>query len=151
MILNILVPILIIVAAVGLLGGIIIFISFRKKKEIIEKIKVFGEYLDNVLTINEKQYYIKIVKVGLNDDFSINSMSVMQIRSNTSSKLIRMVKTDLPKIIIVYPFNGKIKRYINENEMEFIKYCDFFWGMYVCKLNELELLVKHLGDINENI
>ena len=79
-------------------------------------------------------------------------MNVMQIRSNTSSKLIRIVKTDLPKIIIVYPCNGKLKRYINENEMEFITYKDYFWGMHVCKLNDLDNLKKYLlGGNNEDI
>ena len=150
MLLNILVPILII-AFIFILAGCFMFVMRRNKKEIIDRIKCVGDYSDNVLTIDNERYFVQLVKVGSNDDFSINSMNVMQVRYKTGSKLINIAKTELKKIILVYPFNGKLKRYINENEMEFITYKNFFWGMHVCKLSELSEFVKYLRGKHESI
>ena len=39
-----------------------------------------------------------------------------------------------------------VKRYINENEMEFVKYNKMFYDMYVVRHFELENLLKELKD-----
>ena len=97
----------------------------------------------------EKTYQIMYFHVPIQSELTINSTTMWEIRDKGKSELINqqhfLSSTD-PKIIIIYPSQGVIKRYINENEMEFVKYNKMFYNMYIVRSFELENLLKELNN-----
>ncbi|PKK93076.1 MAG: hypothetical protein CVV61_06520, partial [Tenericutes bacterium HGW-Tenericutes-6] len=64
-----------------------------------------------------------------------------EIRDAGSSSLVdqsAFLSSPYKKIIIIYPSTLVIKRYINENEMEFVKINKSFYDMYVLRAFELD-------------
>jgi len=50
--------------------------------------------------------------------------------------------TEKPKLVMIYPTTHVIKRYINENEMVFVKPTDSFYEMNLIRTIELEEVLK---------
>ena len=76
----------------------------------------------------------------------INSPRIWEVRSGSGQKLINQAylnDTKIKKIIIIYPEVPPIKRYINENEMVFIK-TSLFNNMHVIPFHLLEQLLKRI-------
>ncbi|MDL2292237.1 hypothetical protein LJC17_01390 [Acholeplasma sp. OttesenSCG-928-E16] len=139
--------ILLIIGGVAVVITIVMLILKQKNnKALISRVKEIGNFENGILTINNIQFYVQFIKVGEKDEFTINSSLIAQKKSYGKSELIRLASTKLPKLIIVYPYNGRIKRYINENEMEFITCRNFFWNMHVCKLSELGSFKSHIEE-----
>lgn len=129
----------------------------KKKSEQVreETKKLFEEYgklsMEHhhlIYETNEKKYNILYYYVPSNQELTINSQTIWEVRTSSKSLIINQkhfLSSPYPKIIIVYPTEMRLKRYINENEMEFITYKRMFHNMYVIKPHELEDLLKEIN------
>jgi hypothetical protein len=94
--------------------------------------------------INEEIYEIIFFYVPFNGELTINSKTMWEVRTGYQTRLINQ-KTQLSssykKIVVIYPTQQRLKRYINENELVFIHYTDFFYNMYVLSADDLEKLI----------
>ena len=105
------------------------------------------EHHHTFLTIDEKKYQVMYVYIPTGAELTINSTTIWEIREHGKSKLLHqghLQQSKTTKIMIVYPATQVIKRYINENEMEFVKYNKMFYNMYVCRHFELDSLLEEL-------
>lgn len=145
---------IIVIVVLVLSMGFIIFLFFnssKQKKLLVERLNQIGEFKNNILTIKDEKFFVQMIKVNPNEEFTVNSKTIIQVRRGSNSKLIDVNQNEYKKLILVYPFEGKIKRYINENEMEFINYKNFFWNMYVVTLSELENFKKMIEDKQDEL
>ena len=147
--------ILVIILVIVILG-IVGFASFHQKKKseeikeiTTELLKSYGEFSHehkkNLFKINDKTYQILFFYCATNAELTINSKKIWEVRDASKSNLIdqtHFLKTEYPKIVIVYPTTVKIKRYLNENEIEFVSYKKPFYDMYVVRHFELIELLK---------
>ncbi|MDY0295288.1 MAG: hypothetical protein RBQ71_05710 [Acholeplasmataceae bacterium] len=110
--------------------------------------KLQTEHHHLILEINDQKYQILYYVVPVNQELTINSKIIWEIRGSGKSLLVNQkhfLSSPYPKIVIVYPTEMKMKRYINENEMEFITYKRMFYNMYVIRPEELEALLKEIS------
>lgn len=119
------------------------------KQKVIYTLSKYGtikhEKEMTLFTDKNRTYQIIFFYLPLNHELTINSKIVWEIKDQFKSKLINQEKlhaTSYPKIVICYPSQTPIKRYINENEMEFVKFNMSFYNMYVVRISELETLLK---------
>lgn len=154
-------PILYISLGVIFLGFIVYVFVYTHQKKVSEKIKaetknvistyakIKSEHHHELIEINHVTYQILYAYVPANAELTINSKIMWEIRDGSKPRLINQqhfLSSQYPKIVIIYPSSMVIKRYINENEMEFVKYNKMFYNMYVCRHFELENLLKELKD-----
>ncbi len=142
--------------AVALIVYIVMHIHQQKmSKEVQEKteksLKTYGEvtkeHHHTFLTIDDVTYQIVYVHVSSSAELTINSTTIWEVREYGKSRLIHqghLMTSKTPKIVVVYPLTQVIKRYINENEMEFVKYNKMFYNMYVVRHFELDSLLEEL-------
>lgn len=107
------------------------------------------EHRYDLLKLEDGTYHILYVYVPQNAELTINSKTIWEIRDASKSKLLNQqhfLSSPYPKIVIVYPASQVIKRYINENELEFVKYNKMFYNIYVIRHFELDSLLKELKD-----
>ncbi len=131
---------------------IIIFLwvkSIKKEKELMKKsmeiMNAYGTYdeNENKLIINDQIYKIVYFKVPRQSELVINSPKIWEVRISSTKRLINQTKllsTKDKKIVVVYPEVKPIKRYINENEMVFVKHT-FFNKMHVIPIDQLDQLL----------
>ncbi len=119
------------------------------KEQTFSILNVYGDVISNDKTtlfkINNKTYEIMFFKIAKTHELTINSKYIWEVHMKGRSTLLNQMyflKSEYPKIIIIYPMETKIKRFINENEMVFIDYKDEFYNMRLVKLNELEILLN---------
>ena len=154
-------PIIYISLGAILLGLIIYAFVYTHQKSLSEKIKAetfnvlesYGtikhEHHHTYLSIQGVTYQILYVYIPSNAELTINSKIMWEIRDSGKPRLINQqhfLSFKGTKIVIIYPSSMVIKRYINENEMEFVKYNKMFYEMYVVRHFELENLLKELKD-----
>lgn len=154
-------PIVYISLGAILIGIIVYGFVYVHQKKVSETIKnqtnivletygiIKNEHHHTLLDINGITYQILYAYVPSNAELTINSKIMWEIRDSSKPRLINQqhfLSSKYPKIVIVYPSALVIKRYINENEMEFVKYNKMFYDMYVCRHFELETLLKELKD-----
>lgn len=147
------------IIAISLLGvisiSIWVYINYKQNKiyqtKAIELLNQYGNVFDEnkkVLFNTENQTFeILFYKIQKDHELTINSKYIWEIHMKNRSTLINQtsfLSSDYPKIIIVYPIETKIKRYINENEMVFIDYKDEFNNMRIVKFHQLE---DFLGEV----
>jgi hypothetical protein len=148
------------ILGITLLISLIIFglvsIDQKKKSETI-KSNVLST-LESIGTIEHKgkhllfkkenqTYEVLFYYVPLNSDLTINSRSIWEIRDASKSRLIDQtyyLSSQYQKMVIVYPTSIAIKRYINENELEFVKFNKPFYDMYVIRHFELDEWIKEV-------
>jgi Tfp pilus assembly protein PilE len=149
-------PEIIIAILVITILAVIGYASFHQKKKseeikqsTIELLKQYGEFShehkQNLFKINDKTYQILFFYVPTNAELTINSKKIWEVRDASKSNLIdqtHFLKSNQTKIVVVYPTTVKIKRYINENELEFVSYKRPFYEMYVVRHFELIELLK---------
>ncbi|MDR2822384.1 MAG: hypothetical protein LBV58_02395 [Acholeplasmatales bacterium] len=149
--------IVVIIAAIFLL----IYFLFRNSfstislKEYIRKNSDLGfklEGKDYFIEIKDTKYKIIFFIGGSNYEVTLNSYTVWEIREGQRISLRyldKMLKDEYLKIVVVVGSNSKIKRYINENEIEFVERNQLINNTYFCLIDELKLLVDELK--NEEI
>jgi hypothetical protein len=140
--------------AVGLIGIATLSLIQKKKNEAIKALSIdtlnrYGK-LEHVghktlFSMNEKTWHVLFFHVPANQDLTVNSKSIWEIRDASKSRLVNQtyfLASDLPKIVIIYPSTLVIKRYINENELVFVKYNQPFYNMNLVRHFELEDFLK---------
>ena len=147
--LNIWIPVTIALAVLVLLVVFFVILKTKKANEFRSKISSVGKYENNLLEIGDEKFLVVPVKAGTKDEFTVNSKYIIQVKSSSGSRLIEIPDSKYKRIIVVFPYAGRLKRYINENEMEFITYENLFWNMYVCRLGELSALKDFILGIRE--
>lgn len=133
----------------------IIFVVLNKKKlELIKlkttsSLKQYGEIRiegkKTFFTTSKRNYQILFCYVSGNGELTINSRTMWEIINLGTSQIIdqtHFLASNNPKIVIVYPSTHVIKRYINENEMVFVKPTDYFYDMHIIRDIELEAVLK---------
>jgi len=123
-------------------------INQEKAIDLLKKHGTITKKDKNLLFETSTQTYeILCYKISKTHELTINSKAIWEIHMKSKSTLINQtsfLSSKYPKIIIVYPIDTKIKRFINENEMVFIDYKDEFNNMRIVKINELELLLTEV-------
>ncbi|MBU1094102.1 MAG: hypothetical protein KKH01_06545 [Firmicutes bacterium] len=96
-------------------------------------------------TTSKHSYQILFFRVPTNGELTINSKTMWEIIDSGTSKMIDQsifLATEKPKLVMIYPTTHVIKRYINENEMVFVKPTDSFYEMNLIRTIELEEVLK---------
>ncbi|MCR3906421.1 MAG: hypothetical protein NUK62_05300 [Tenericutes bacterium] len=136
--------------AVVVIIYIIILLHHKKttedvKAKVRHQLGSYGELFHEgnkwFLKTKNHTYLVLFFYVPLNSELTVNSRTVWEIKDVTKSRLIDQsvfLASKMTKIIIIFPTTTTIKRYINENEMEFVKYNKSFYDMYLIRHFELE-------------
>ncbi len=127
---------------------IIIELNKNKKREFIKNLlQVQGDLIEvkekshnYVLNTNQRDIYIKVLYIGPAREFSINSKRHWQIKNNSKSHMLQtggfeLIKED--KALIVFPTPKKILKYINENEVVFVKPDEKCFDFYLFTIDEV--------------
>lgn len=133
------------------LTGIAVLTTIQKKKNdtikasSIELLKRYGTVEHHghqtTFSMQEKTWKLLFFMVPPNQDLTVNSRTVWEIRDASKSRLINQshfLASEKPKLVIIYPSTLIIKRYINENELVFVKYNQPFYNMNLVRHIELE-------------
>lgn len=129
------------------------FINTKQKqtrlKRVLDKLSEIGvvnksqiKAYDYDLIINEVKYLIKLVNIGRYKEVSFNSNSHWQLKPDKKLQLINPQGFDKllgHKIIILIGSPEKVVKYINENEIVFVKPLDKCYTYNVFLEEELEL------------
>lgn len=130
----------------------ILFFQLKEKRQlklIKEKLKEIGKIKERkskaynfILSISDKDIYVKFISIGRTKELSINSRSHWQVDSKT--KDLNLLKTGgferlrPPKVLIVSPKPKRIIKYINENEAVFVKYNELCFDFYLLTIDEVD-------------
>lgn len=125
-------------------------IAKRKKRLVLETLDVLSDYGDversddSIRFKTEKACYdVIFFHVPHGAELTVNSKTVWEIAQYGRSKLIRQDLTgEQKRLIILYPAETIPKRYINENEMVFVRSDEPFYNTYLVRKSELETLLK---------
>ena len=111
----------------------------KRRQDIYDTLEAYGTLSHHTYTINDDTFEIHLLPVSGNAELIINSPTIWEVRNGSTSRLIHQqaLKNNKEKLIIVYPLTQPIKRYINENEMVFINYKDYFHHMHIIRMDEL--------------
>lgn len=131
----------------------VFFIQSYKSKKIKDQTLSLCQKYGTVSTHKSKYYFdfhgktyeLLFFYVPTQGELTINSRTIWEVRTSSKSNLIDQsifLSSDKPKIIVIHPSTSAIKRYINENELVFVSFNDFFYNMYVTRHHELENLLK---------
>ena len=123
------------------------------KDTIKQTLKTYGKLTQEdrhlFMRLGTVEFEILFFYVPTNAELTINSKTMWEVRDSTQSRLYNQthfLASTKPKIVIVFPTVQKIKRYINENEMEFVSCHKMFYNMYIVKLEEVTHLLEVLKD-----
>jgi len=92
-----------------------------------------------------EKYEVLFFKVPTNSELTINSKVMWEIITGTTSRVVdqsSFLASEYSKLIMIYPSTQVIKRYINENEMVFVKPTDYFYNFRLIRDFELETILK---------
>ncbi|AUD65322.1 hypothetical protein BK011_06325 [Tenericutes bacterium MZ-XQ] len=94
---------------------------------------------------NGETYEILFYKILKNHELTINSKYIWEIHRSSGNLLINQngfLIGEHKKLVIIYPLESKIKRFINENEMVFIDEHDEFYNMRLIRFVQLESFLE---------
>lgn len=125
----------------------------KKLKHLESLLSKYGELrksevrsYDYLLITKANEIKLKLVFIGMAKEFSINSPRHWQVKKASSSNLLKthgFEKLEGPKAIIVFPKPPKLVKYINENEIVFVKAEEMCFDFYlfteedIPKINEI--------------
>ncbi len=122
----------------------------KKRKEIIDYLDELGELSKSIvkaydynLVVDEVMYYIRFIEMNNFKELSFNSNSHWQLKPYKKINLINPDGFDFlegNKIIIVIGSPKKIIKYINENEIVFVKPLEKCFTYNVFLKEELDLI-----------
>lgn len=127
---------------IGMFVFIMSEISLKRKKEaVINILKKHGSLkesnnssFDYYYMIDNEKYQLKLIHIGNHKELSINSKKHWQVKPANKLKMIPTNGFDgleEPKILFVYPEPVKMIKYVNENEIVFIKPNEKCFDFYV--------------------
>ncbi|ERJ13554.1 hypothetical protein [Haloplasma contractile] len=119
-----------------------------------------SKFADLKLTINDKDYFIKVIKVSERKSIVITNKTTWIETERTGSLTIKNRITSIVpllqnkidfdsitqfnKIAIIYPDANKILKYINENEMVFVTEKTDVYGVRIVRFNKLDQILNCL-------
>ena len=122
-----------------------------QKETLIETMKAYGTIRHDhhrvLLTLKDETYEVKFFRLHPYQDLCINSRKIWEIRGSGKPRLLdqsAFLAIKHKKIVIIYPSTQTIKRFINENELEFVSYKQSFFDMYVVKHHELDVFLSEM-------
>ena len=125
----------------------------RLKNSIIDKLSKLGvlsksnhKAYDYDYKINNINFLVKFIFVGNIRELSFNSLRHWQIKDKKKNPMINTKGFELlegNKVIIVYPAPKQILKYINENEVVFVRPNEKCFDYYVYTENTIDE-IKHL-------
>jgi hypothetical protein len=110
-----------------------------------EKGQVSFEHGKHFFHFNNNTYELLFFYVPLFADLTINSKTIWEIKDSSKTRLFNQshfLSSPYKKLIIVFPSQVAIKRYINENELVFVKYNQMFNQMFIVRTFELPILLE---------
>ena len=123
--------------------------SKKLKESVLSLVKAYGEISHHgsktYLTLKNQTYELLFFYVPSQGELTINSRTIWEVRTSSKTNLVNQsifLSSDKPKIVVIHPSTSVIKRYINENELVFVQFNDFFYNMYVLRHHDLENLLK---------
>lgn len=139
----------------GFIISYVFFFYFHKKQEktvrttTIKKLQKFGLIKEDgkkiSFTMGAEIFEILFFKLPVKTELIINSPTIWEAFRFGSSELIdqkMFLSSNKHKIIILYPATEVVKRYLNENELVFVKPTDIFYKMQLVRMSELDLFLK---------
>jgi hypothetical protein len=131
--------------------GIVLIIEHNKQKfvqSIESQLSQYGtltkvkkdRYQFELQTPNDR-IFIRLIYAPSVNEVSFNSKRYWQLFSSSGKKMIDTLgfqDIEGTKLIIIYPQPGKIVKYINENEVVFVKPKMDVFGMHVIHLHQIE-------------
>ncbi|HPX71913.1 MAG TPA: hypothetical protein PLP51_02975 [Acholeplasmataceae bacterium] len=120
----------------------------RKQREVLKKLQRIGklEKERNTYFLLLGDIQIQIVFLSLKHDeyLTINSSTIMQIDRSKGRPLLIRYNYDYPpyKWLFVVPGLNRVKRAINESEVDFINYQTELPNFRVIKEDEVDLLIE---------
>lgn len=143
-------------ALIAILIGLFVFLKVNEMKnrnqfkaETLTFLKQFGQIEEKDKTIEfhyqDQIYNLLFYFVPTQAELTINSPTIWEIKSKSNREFINQsafLMTKYPKMVFIYPTIQRIKRYINENELVFIRSKDFFYQMHVISHLEIKNFFK---------
>lgn len=143
----------ILIAFVFAIGFILILLKYfelKQRKTLIKKLNKIGKLqkssspsYDYLLMIDNRTIKVRFIYMGSKRSISFNSIAHWQLHPSNKPKMINPKNFHLEKglkLIIVYPTPTKMVKYINENEIVFVKPDELCFDYYVITSNELETI-----------
>lgn len=125
------------------------------KQEIIEKLSSYGNIFDvegkTMFSFQDKQVEVLFFTLKSTEELVINSRVMWEVFRMNKAMLYdqtEFLKSEEQKWIIIYPSIHRIKRFINENEMVFVKAFDQVYDYQLILHIELE---DYLEDLKHGI
>lgn len=138
------------VVSVGFLLILLKYFELKQRKTLLKALMKFGKLekskvpsYDYVLTINDKKIKVRFIYMGSKRSISFNSIAHWQLHPSNKPKMINPKNFHLEKglkLIIVYPIPFKMVKYINENEIVFVKPNELCFDYYVITPKEFEVI-----------
>lgn len=140
-----------VILALVITALVFLYLFIEKKKyikNIKEQLKEIGEVTlsnnkayDVSLKINDKEIYVKFLYLGGHKDLSINSPAHFEVKFRGKSTMFKTggfenIKED--KALLVFPPPNRILKYINENEVVFVKYEEKCFDFYLFTSDEID-------------
>ncbi|MFA5720215.1 MAG: hypothetical protein WC939_04055 [Acholeplasmataceae bacterium] len=124
----------------------------RKEKNLLQALEKLGKLTpshhkayDYDFYIKDQIFKLKVLYLGHYKELSINSKQHWQLKPSNKIKLIPTQGFDTldePKMLIVYPHPTKMVKYINENEIVFIKPNEKCFDFYIYTDQQLTYIEK---------
>lgn len=126
------------------------YVEFKQKKTVIKELMNLGKLekskvasYDYVLTIDDKLIKVRFIYMWSKRSISFNSITHWQLHPSNKPKMINPKNFHLEKgikLIIVYPTPFKMVKYINENEIVFVKPTEPCFDYYVITPKEFKTI-----------
>lgn len=120
----------------------------RKQREVLKKLQRIGklekEHNTYFLLLGDMQVQIIFLSLKHDEYLTINSSTIMQIDRSKGRPLLIRYNYDYPpyKWLFVVPGLNRVKRAINESEVDFINYQTELPNFRVIKEDEVDLLIE---------
>ncbi|MGI6771585.1 MAG: hypothetical protein ACOX5Y_04155 [Acholeplasmataceae bacterium] len=120
----------------------------RKQREVLKKLQRIGklekERNTYFLLLGDMQIQIVFLSLKHDEYLTINSSTIMQIDRSKGRPLLIRYNYDYPpyKWLFVVPGVNRVKRAINESEVDFINYQTELPNFRVIKEDEVDLLIE---------
>jgi len=120
----------------------------RKQREVLKKLQRIGklekERNTYFLLLGDMQIQIVFLSLKHDEYLTINSSTIMQIDRSKGRPLLIRYNYDYPpyKWLFVVPGLNRVKRAINESEVDFINYQTELPNFRVIKEDEVDLLIE---------
>ncbi|MDY0209811.1 MAG: hypothetical protein RBQ91_00190 [Acholeplasma sp.] len=141
---------LVILLGLSFIGTVTTFtvIGQKHRRRVIDHLSEIGVLTETKLkshdyemTVKGSHYKIKLVYTPGAHEVSFNSKRHWQVFTPSNKKMLEtngFYELEGKKVIVIYPNPGKIVKYINENEIVFVKPNMDVFGMHVINCDQID-------------